>query len=171
MLFRSFGNDAPYILDGGDCEVGLESTIVSLVGPPVLLRPGGISRAQIEGVIGPLATHVPGQSPRAPGTTESHYAPITPVRLMPRNELHARLRKDVAVLALGPSPDGHFGPWWVGSTRPDQYGHDLYALLRTLDHAGASEIYIEEPPDEPEWEAVRDRLTRSAAAYRSSELP
>ncbi len=168
---EEFGPNAPFILDGGDCEVGLESTIVSLAGPPVLLRPGGISRAQIESVIGPLAGASPGNNPRAPGTTESHYAPHTPVRLVAAAVLYARINPDAAVLAFGPPLTGHAGPWRVVSTDPVRYGHDLYALMRLLDHAGAPEIVIEEPPDEPEWEAARDRLKRSAAAYTGSELP
>jgi L-threonylcarbamoyladenylate synthase len=168
---EEFGAQTPFILDGGSCEVGLESTIVSLVGPPTLLRPGGISRAQIEEVIGPLAVAVAGQTPRAPGTTESHYAPQTPVRLVAPVALRASVRADAAVLAFGSPPAGHCGPWREGSPEPSRYGHDLYAVLRLLDHSGAPEIVIEEPPDEPEWEAVRDRLKRSAAAYTGADLP
>ena len=168
---EEFGTATPFLLEGGDCEVGLESTIVSLVGAPTLLRPGGISRAQIEAVIGPLAAAVPGQVPRAPGTTVAHYAPATPLRWVEPRLLAAGVAAEAAVLARGPKPAAHRGLWIRAPADPARYGRDLYASLRALDRAGAPVILVESPPDDPSWEAVRDRLRRSAAAYTDTELP
>ena len=167
---EEFSDSAPYILDGGDCEVGLESTIVSLVGAPTLLRPGGISRAQIEAVIGPLAAVAGDDVPRAPGTTVSHYAPSTPLCLLTDAEWASGYRPEAAVLARRPKPWSHQGVWLEAAADPVRYGHDLYASLRSLDRVGAPVILVEAPPEHPDWEAVRDRLNRSAAAYRDLDL-
>jgi L-threonylcarbamoyladenylate synthase len=166
-----FGDDSPYILDGGGCEIGLESTIVSLMGPPTLLRPGGVSRAQIEAIIGPLSAFDSGEAPRAPGTTIAHYAPSTPLRLMDSVALRENCPPGAAVLAFSTRLDRHEGPWMMAERDVARYGHDLYAALRTLDQSRAPVIVIETPPEDPSWEAVRDRLSRSAAAYRGTDLP
>lgn len=167
---EEFADSAPYILDGGDCEVGLESTIVSLLGAPTLLRPGGISRAQIEAVIGPMVAVAGDDVPRAPGTTVSHYAPSTPLRLLTNADWASGYRPEAAVLALRSKPSSHQGVWLEAASDPVRYGHDLYASLRALDRLGAPLILVEAPPDHPDWEAVKDRLNRSAAAYRDLDL-
>jgi L-threonylcarbamoyladenylate synthase len=86
---EEFPEGIAVILEGGDCEVGLESTIVSLLGPlPQLLRPGGIPRAEIEAVLGaPVAGVVVAPAPRVPGSTAQHYAPRTPLELVPAGGL------------------------------------------------------------------------------------
>lgn len=148
------------VLEGGDCEVGLESTIVSLTGKaPRLLRPGSISRAAIEAALGmPLATD-DGRAPRVPGSTPQHYAPSTPLELVPAGALAAAEAaaaargERVATLACARGADAA------------EYGRRLYAELRRLDKSGASRILVESVPDSPEWEAVRDRLTRAAATF------
>jgi L-threonylcarbamoyladenylate synthase len=161
---EEFGAGVPLVLDGGDCEVGLESTIVSCLGEtPLLLRPGGITLEQLEAVAGPVRRATAGEGPRAPGTTRSHYAPSTPVRLVTRDAAAAADR-GAAVLALGAAPAGYDGPLWIDAgARPEPYAHDLYANLRRLDRAGAAEILVEQPPATPAWDAVRDRLGRAAA--------
>ncbi len=169
-VLQEFGDRAPLTLDGGDCEIGLESTIVSLVGKPTLLRPGGISRAQIEAVIGTLAELNPIDAPRAPGTTVSHYAPMTPLRLIDSVTLRDGCPPAAAVLSRSARPDSHRGLWITAASDPVRYGHDLYANLRALDQAGAPVILVETPPTDSDWEAVWDRLTRSAAAYTGREL-
>src|SRR5882762_6184690 len=86
---RSLGSDVDLILDGGPCEVGIESTVLSLAGSqPVLLRPGGVSRAEIEAIIGPIAitTEVVGAHP-APGMHPRHYSPRTRLLLVRNGEL------------------------------------------------------------------------------------
>ena len=167
------------ILDGGDCAVGIESTIIDCTrGEPVLLRPGQITRAQIEAACG-LAVRgkddpqeVSGQAaPRASGTLESHYAPRAKVRLMTAQDIAAKLQ------ALGPHAN-NLGLW--SNERPDGSGsagvlwraqphsadlaaHDLFGVLRDLDARGVTQIWVQIPPDTPDWEGVRDRLQRAAA--------
>jgi L-threonylcarbamoyladenylate synthase len=161
---EEFGAAVPLVLDGGDCEVGLESTIVAcLVGVPLLLRPGRITLAELEQVVGTVRRAAAGEGPRAPGTTRSHYAPATPVRLVEADELATQRDPRTAVLARRPAPAGFDGVAWIDARRtPGQYGHDLYANLRRLDAVGARVILVEAPPAEAAWEAVRDRLQRAA---------
>jgi len=162
---EEFGADAPFVLDGGDCAVGLESTIVSLVGEPLLIRPGGIAATALEAVIGPLRRAAAGEGPRAPGTTRSHYAPTTRLIVVAAGALEAAAGPRSAVLARRPPPAGFRGAAWIAAPDgPGPYAHDLYANLRRLDGAGATTIVIEAVPDGPAWEAVRDRLGRAAAA-------
>jgi L-threonylcarbamoyladenylate synthase len=169
------------ILDGGDCEVGIESTIIDCTrGEPVLLRPGHITRMQIEAVCGRAVLDkdapqaVLGQpAPRASGTLESHYAPRAKVRLMSAADIAQKLQ------ALGPHAN-NLGLWCV--ERPDdgnglgagvvwsaqpqvaaQAAHDLFSVLRELDAHGVLQIWVQLPPDTPDWEGVRDRLQRAAA--------
>jgi L-threonylcarbamoyladenylate synthase len=151
---EEFGPDL-FILDGGACEVGLESTIVDLSrGVPVLLRPGAITRGQLAAVLGVRPGDRDAAAPRASGTLAAHYAPRTPVALVDRDTIEAERRRGarIAVLGLEERPD------------PVRYGHDLYARLRELDAAGADRILVEAPPIDPAWEAVNDRLARAAAA-------
>jgi L-threonylcarbamoyladenylate synthase len=159
-----FGADLP-ILDGGACEVGLESTIVDLSRrEPVLMRPGRISRAQLEEALGAPLGQRRDDAPRAPGTLAAHYRPRTALSLVDRATLYAQLADAVAVLALGAAPRGtRVREWIAAGAEPLRYGHDLYANLRRLDASGAQRILVEAPPQAPEWEAVNDRLLRAAA--------
>ena len=161
-----FGGAVP-VLEGGACEVGLESTIVDLSrGRAVLLRPGGISRAQIAAVLGEAPRERDAEAPRASGTLAAHYAPVTALSLVSAEELAAGLGvlTNAAVLALGEAPvNARAVSWIVAGSDPGRYGHDLYANLRRLDASGAKRILVEAPPSAPEWEAVNDRLARAAA--------
>ena len=165
------------ILEGGDCAVGIESTIIDCTrGEPVLLRPGHITRSQIEAVCGRTVLDkdapqaVLGQpAPRASGTLESHYAPRAKVRLMTAADIAHKLQ------ALGPHannlglwsaerPEGGAGVLWhLQSSTAHQAAHDLFSVLRDLDARGVMQIWVQLPPDTPEWEGVRDRLQRAAA--------
>ncbi|MCX7059090.1 MAG: L-threonylcarbamoyladenylate synthase [Proteobacteria bacterium] len=168
---EEFGAQTPFLLEGGDCEVGLESTIVSLAGEPLLLRPGGIPQADLEQITGPLRRAAPGEGPRAPGTTVAHYAPATTLSLIATAALTAGLPTEVAVLARGPAPAGFGGRLWLDAgTDPQRYAHDLYANLRQLDRAGAGSILVESVPDTAAWDAIRDRLARAAAACAAEDL-
>ena len=160
-----FGEAVPVVLDGGESGIGIESTIVDLSGDmPRILRPGMLGRDRIEAVIGPVAAGVAIHSPRASGTLDAHYAPRTPLRLLPRGELAAaasRVVGDVRVLARGTLPDG-----LAGETLPadaDGYAHGLYAALRSLDARHATLLLVEQPPQDDAWLAVNDRLRRAAA--------
>ena len=166
--------DALLILDGGECEVGIESTIVDCTrGAPVLLRPGQITRNQIEQVCGqPLQDKaaLAQPAPRASGTLESHYAPRAKVRLMDADQIAQRLQGlGVHANNLGVwSRDALQGTgagvlWRQQSAQASTAAHDLFAVLRDLDARGVQQIWVELPPDTPEWEGVRDRLQRAAA--------
>jgi L-threonylcarbamoyladenylate synthase len=150
-------------LDGGPCRVGLESTVVDCAGPgPVrVLRPGGVPRIALAAVLGsdvPLAdvATAAAAGPRpAPGMYARHYAPRTPLRLA------EALGADDAGLCFGPPAN----PRQVAMPAdPESYGASLYRVLHALDALGARELVVQQPPREPAWEAVADRLRKAAAA-------
>ena len=156
-----------FVLDGGACDVGLESTIVDLSrGAPVLLRPGGITRDQIGQALGTAPRDRDAGAPRASGTLAAHYAPNTALSLVDFDALAVELESpaNVAVLALSePPPTAHVTAWITAPANPAAYGHDLYANLRKLDASGAKRILVAAPPVNAAWEAVNDRLSRAAA--------
>lgn len=162
-----FGDQAPVVLDGGACQVGIESTIVDLSsGTPRVLRPGMISPQQIEAALSGLGTPVLGQANaqiRAPGLLEKHYAPRTPMRLIQRDADIAP-SAHLCMLALGQLPEGQIG--LALPAEPTAYAQGLYAALRTLDESGASQIVVQLPPDEVAWQAIHDRLKRAAAGSK-----
>jgi L-threonylcarbamoyladenylate synthase len=161
---QDLGQDAELVLDGGRSEVGIESTIVDLSGEgAVLLRPGRITRLQLEEALGVLVQEKRADSPRHSGGLERHYAPRTPARLVPPHELDreiTRLRDKVAVLAFS-RPDERVDFWLRMPREPLGYAQRLYAALRELDGAACESILIEAPPETPEWAGVRDRLERA----------
>lgn len=172
-----FGPAVACVLDGGACDLGIESSIVDLSrDAPALLRPGHITAAQIEAVLGRPLAAPDAQAPRAPGTLAKHYAPRTPVMLMEADlviELAASLTRQgqrVAVLARSALQPVVAGVTWVAAPAdPVAYGHDLYANLRMLDDAGCDALLVEEPPPGSAWIAVRDRLARAAAGADAQE--
>ncbi len=157
------------ILDGGACEVGIESTIVALTGDvPTLLRPGAIGVHELAQVLGHALAAPDRTAPRASGTLASHYAPKTVAKLVPADALHAEIDqlvdRDEAVAILARTarrPDDFAGAWIAAPADAAGYAHDLYANLRTLDAANADVILIETPPADAPWLAVRDRLGRA----------
>jgi L-threonylcarbamoyladenylate synthase len=165
-----FGDDL-LVLDGGAARVGIESAIVDCASdPPALLRPGMLTVERIEAATGaPLGA--PGAaSPRAPGTLESHYAPEAKLRLMPTQMLQTALQ----VLGSEPLKLAVYSrsvPSGVATgvvhrrmpARPEQAAHELFSILRELDRQGVHLIWVEEPPADPAWDGVRDRLRRAAA--------
>jgi len=160
------GDDVDLVLEGGPCEVGIESTIIDLSGnAPVLLRPGRISREQLEQVLGRPVSDRNSSATKHPGGMERHYAPRTPARLVPTYDLDkeiARLEEKVAVLAFS-RPDERVDYWLRMPRDPGAYAQKLYGALRELDGAGCEEILVEAPPEAPEWAAVRDRLQRACS--------
>jgi L-threonylcarbamoyladenylate synthase len=169
-----FGDAVPLVLDGGDCEVGIESTIVELgAAGPRILRPGRVTRAQLEAVIGPVAIGAGADSPRASGTLEAHYAPRTPMLLLARGALvaeaaqQAALGKRVRVLALDALPADVEG--LILPARAPEYAHGLYASMRALDEGGGQLLLVERPPDGEDWLAVNDRLRRAAAGAEAGD--
>jgi L-threonylcarbamoyladenylate synthase len=172
--------DAVHVLDGGAADVGIESTILDLSrGFPALLRPGHVSPRQIADVIG-IAPKLPDGSdataPRASGTLKAHYAPRTPLLLLPFASIEPLLRNrdgKIALVARASSAgewaraaDVHFV---AAPEDPQTYARDLYGLLRALDRANVERILIEKLPETVEWIAVNDRLGRAAAAFEAED--
>jgi L-threonylcarbamoyladenylate synthase len=160
------------ILDGGPCPGGIESTIVDVSSDaPTLLRPGAITRDQLQEALGHQVDDAGSQSPRAPGRLEKHYAPYTPLVVMPFDELATTLSKPggerIAVLAplsLLQHCRADVALAIAAAERPDDYARLLYSALHRLDSSGADRMLVATPPDGPQWEAVRDRLRRAEAA-------
>ena len=167
-VLMGLGGRIDIILDGGACAAGIESTVLDLSGSaPRLLRPGPISRAQLEQFIGPIEVgsgHL-GEAPLpAPGMLARHYSPKTPTFLRSDAEDPAPIpgRRRAILTHLSAFPSGDDVVFSLPND-PAGYASLLYARLHEADAAGVDEIVIVEPPDEPEWTAVRDRLTRAAA--------
>jgi len=162
------GDAVRVILDGGDSPIGLESTIVSCLNDEVrLLRPGFITRSQIVQVVGELAAA--GVAPRAPGDRALHYAPSTPLEIVPSDDLEVRAgevlarQEKVAVLAMRPPlHTKRFMTWINAGKKPETYAHNLYNHLRTLDRAGCVRILVQELPQDERWAAILDRLQRAS---------
>jgi len=160
------GESIALILDGGACDVGIESTIVAFgVGEPMLLRPGGVPVAEIARVLGRMPRAPDCEAPRASGTLAAHYAPRTPARIMSAGALASACMEStgsIAVLArtFG-RPDQFTGGWIDAPREAAGYAHDLYANLRALDATGATVILVEAVPDDAQWQAVHDRLKRA----------
>jgi len=166
---RSLGNEIDYILDGGPCRVGIESTVLSLAGAqsrsePVLLRPGGISRTALEAVVGPLtsAQEIRAGAHPAPGMHPRHYSPRTPLHLTSNGKLpdqgrgvylqhqHPPSRTNIAIQQMPKSAS--------------DYSATLYEVLHHADAGNYEWIAVDLPPSTPEWEAIRDRLQRAATS-------
>ena len=170
------GPSVGVILDGGESPIGLESTIVSCLGNEArLLRPGFITRTQLEQVVGPLA--VGGPVPRASGDRRLHYAPSTPLAIVSSDDLEkyagefvARQEK-VAVLAMRPPLQTQRYMTWINAgKKPDAYAHNLYNHLRTLDSTGCARILVQELPVDERWAAISDRLQRASGIDNGDPL-
>ena len=166
-----FGAEAPMILDGGPCQVGVESTILNLAGgEAVLLRPGRITPSALAAVLGRVPrNHQASDQVRAPGLLASHYAPRTPLQLGPAAELlgycsqHPQLR--VALLCQRATTPSHLPEQASLITMPETpaaYGQALYATLRQLDGQGYDLILVANPPTAEPWQAIHNRLSRAA---------
>jgi len=176
---RGLGDDVDYILDGGPCSVGIESTVLSLIGTtvkttvgatagsqPILLRPGGISRAEIESVLGaafgPIATVAdPASGPHpAPGLHPRHYSPRTTLYLTTNGKLPDQ-GQGIYLQFHNPASRAGITIHQMPRSAAD-YAAALYEVLHQADAGSYDWIAIDLPPSAPEWEAVRDRLKRAA---------
>jgi L-threonylcarbamoyladenylate synthase len=159
------------VLDGGECAVGIESSIVDCSrGGAVLLRPGVLTVAQIEAVLGQALQAPDAQAPRASGTLAAHYAPRATVRLFAAPALAQRLTQPTPAGLAVYSRTVEAGAGVLTRRMPGDAlaaAQQLFAVLRELDAAGAQEIWIELPPQGSDWDGVRDRLTRAAAAFEA----
>jgi len=159
---RSLGSDVDLILDGGPCQVGIESTVLSLVEPiPRLLRPGGISRKDLEDAAGPIySADEPQEGAHpSPGMHPRHYSPRTTLYLTTNGKVpdgcgiylqydNPPSRADVAVEQM--------------PLRPAEYAAILYEVLHQADAGNHSWIAVDRPPETADWEAIQDRLKRAA---------
>jgi L-threonylcarbamoyladenylate synthase len=170
-VHSEFGDNAPMILDGGPCRLGIESTIVDLSrGAPAILRPGAITADDIFRALGePPAAVVVANAPRVSGSLAAHYAPRTPLRLVSGDALADEIRHllaagvNLVVLARQPALLVAAGLDWRQLPHDaSAYAHDLYAALRAADAAKCRLILAETPPPGAHWLAVNDRLQRAA---------
>jgi L-threonylcarbamoyladenylate synthase len=170
-VLRDLNGRIDAVLDGGRSPVGIESTVVAIEASGArILRRGAISRAQIEELLGPVDEGAPpsGAPAASPGLHRRHYAPAALVRIAPREALRdviAQLTRSghrVGVLARG-GLDAAEAPVLPLPEDAKGYARDLYASLRELEDRGCSAIAIEAVPDDPAWDAVRDRLARASA--------
>jgi L-threonylcarbamoyladenylate synthase len=157
------------ILDGGPCEVGIESTVIDLTStPPRILRSGSVTTEQLRQVIGEVDEPWIAQQDAGPGTAARHYSPRTPAELVSRADLKSRLRQvhtRCAILTLHPSDVASPHRAIPMPTDPAAYARALYGALRQADALGVERILIETPPRHDDmWRAIHDRLRRATAA-------
>lgn len=182
-VVREFDDPDLLILEGGASRIGLESTILDVTGPmPTILRPGAVTRTMLEAHLGrPVADAGPrADTPRTSGRHDSHYAPHAPTRLVPGSELRTAdcvASGSALLLREAEPPVGETVTTFRLPRDAAAYAHGLYAALRSLDAHHPTEIVIERPPDDADWIAILDRLTRAshptgpARAPRRSEPP
>ena len=169
------GDAVALVLEGGDCQVGIESTIVDLTrGAPVILRPGVIIAEQIELVLGqPLAVNSVAAeldvqaAPRVSGSLASHYAPHTPLTVLELADIDQKLAVARCAAIVRDVPElsatlRQHEDVVVLANQPARYAHDFYRILRELDAKHYAHLYVQDLPDTPDWLAVRDRLGRAA---------
>ena len=164
-VHQGLGDRVDFILDGGPSGLGIESTVLSLVAEmPVLYRPGGISRPQIEEVIGAvrLAEHEPAGAHPSPGMHPRHYSPRTPVYLVHDGKLP--MQGVGAYLQIAFSPIGNLSEVVAMPRDAADYAARLYGVLHALDVRGYDWIVVEAPGPGAEWEGVLDRLRRAATS-------
>lgn len=182
-VLNEFGDEISYVLEGGPCTVGIESTIVDLsCGGARVLRPGMISREEIEetlsllmepsiGISTPDSTDNDGTLIRAPGLLKSHYAPRTPLHLVSPERLNStvmRLQsegKRIAVMSFQAAPEigvNRETVWLEVETDPISFARDLYMNMRRLDGYNCDIILAEETPEADEWLGIIDRLKRAS---------
>lgn len=187
--FPELTHDRLVVLDGGPSNVGIESTIVDVSEPamvPVLLRPGHITADQLAHVLGVTPAQPHAASPQVSGSLKAHYAPRTPLYVVPSDgmgDVFAQYTlagagrppggaspaggRFAAALVFELPPDGGFEgvSYYQCDPTPDGYASKLYDTLRRLDGRGYAALVLEQPPRTEEWRAVNDRISRAAAAF------
>ncbi len=161
-----------WVLDGGACDVGIESTIVDCTHePPALLRPGQLGAAAVQQALGRALGRPDASSPRAPGTLLAHYAPGAALQLLPAADLPTSLAgltqagQCIGVYSRhAPGPPGAVKVWRRMPDAAAAAAHELFGVLREFDALGVHRILVEQPPDTPDWDGVRDRLQRASTA-------
>ncbi len=174
-VLEEFGENLDMVLDGGRCQVGLESTILNLATEqPVLLRPGSIGTTQLAEVLGaPPELMIASRADiRAPGLLPSHYAPRTPLEIVKTEQLKQRirelnelnLRSGLIVLSRVTADVSNrvLNETIEMPSNANSYARDLYASMRFMDRGGFDRILVEEPPESNIWSAIHNRLHRAA---------
>ena len=179
-VLKDLDGKVELILDGGPTALGLESTVLDLSGDrPRVLRPGEVTRGQVAEALGepvdnPLPKAKVDGPARSPGQMDVHYSPRTPTfRLEGGPSMAPRRLSNWALITFGPDPGGsnpappdRGGPIiHVRLVDPPEAGRALYAVLHTCDDHGLEFILIVPPPDEPDWQAVRDRVQRASKPW------
>ncbi len=157
------GDSLGYVLDGGKCKVGVESTIIDLTGAPTLLRPGGVSVEAMNKVLGLEVVDGTAGESRAPGMMKSHYAPNAKIRIVALEELQAEdfEMPDNAGVVAPVVVEGAVS--WTMPQDAEGYARGLYAVLREADYKKLDTLFIVPPSEGDIIEAVLDRLTKAAA--------
>jgi L-threonylcarbamoyladenylate synthase len=151
---HAFGQETPFLLDGGPCEVGLESTVIAVTREGLeVLRPG---MAHVSNAVAAAASE--GEAHRSPGQHRKHYSPKTRIVLVSRGHLPREGKGAYLWLDYNAAATGKLRM----PEKPDEYAAELYSALHKLDAQGFDWIAVELPPDVPEWAAIRDRLVRAA---------
>lgn len=170
-VYDDLGDEVDLILDGGPCGVGIESTVLSLATPiPTVLRPGGVGVEQLYEVLDKIEILGGSDSGIAasPGRLERHYAPQARAIAFATEE-RGRVPadgRDIALVALSPldlPQPSECGTIIAMPNNPQRYAEHFYRILRALDVMNVREIWIELPPDEQRWHAVRDRILRASS--------
>jgi L-threonylcarbamoyladenylate synthase len=164
------------VLDGGPCQVGIESTIIDCTrGHPVLLRPGMLDADTLASTAGQAVlstqraeTELNQASPKASGTLASHYAPSARLKLLTVEAMDQAAqpmslaeRARVGVWSFSPL-DSTGLAWRPMPTDPALCAQELFQTLRELEALGVEEIWVTPPPHGVAWDGVRDRLTRAS---------
>jgi len=169
---EELGSQVDLILDGGPCQVGIESTIISMLGEePIVLRQGSLSAVEIADTLGlPSISYRTSSATQVPGQSESHYAPskslylVEQIRFLDAVQQLEKRGDKFSVLSFGVKPKAFLSQhlWISASNDPASYAHHLYAYLRLLDHSPGDFILVEAPPTDIAWAAVIDRLRRAS---------
>jgi L-threonylcarbamoyladenylate synthase len=162
---KEFGDTVKLIVDGGSCQLGIESTIIDLTHQPYrLLRPGPLNTDQIEKTSGVKVVEAEINTARVSGNLASHYAPQTPVLLITSEQLQTAIvkEKNIAVMSFSSFHSNHIA-WVQMPYDAKAYAHELYAVLRRLDELKLQRILIEIPPSTLQWHAIHNRLIRAAS--------
>ena len=155
-----FGDDL-FILDGGKCDKGIESTVLSMVDTPTILRLGSIKSHEIENIISEIVVYTSCTQNDSPGSSMKHYAPKSKLVLKTTEAIHNQCGKGDVFLVINAAPA--VGTTTQMSSDPKEYAKFMYAAIREADAKQPKIIYVENPPKTPEWEAVNDRLRRASS--------
>ncbi len=157
------GDDIGFILDGGKCDVGVESTIIDLTSVPTILRPGGVSAAEISKVLGVEVEDGTSGESRAPGMMKSHYSPEAKIKILTLEELTA---EDFEI----PETSGVIAPVnvdhplsWTMPTDAAGYASSIYSIFREADYRKVPELLVVPPSEGDMLDAVLDRLDKAAS--------